>query len=207
MRGATLRAGFSVREPWTRLEHGQPAFPGDPPLSITPHHTVASAGYHVSLLTLGSGLLTLYSTLIRAAHHRMDALREASILLSDSVAVSLREESAAQRMTKIAAINEAGVNIISTLDLSRLTKLVATSASLIMEAESCVIRLLDSQTGKYGIRIRDRERHVDHLVIDEGPKLPRRHGPVPEAKSVFVRFSGQSSPRSDKPGGGGNLHQ
>jgi GGDEF domain-containing protein len=55
-------------------------------------------------------------------------------------------------MTKIAAINEAGINIISTLDLSRLLKLIATSASLIMEAESCVIRLLDSQTGKYGIR-------------------------------------------------------
>ena len=83
---------------------------------------------------------------------RIEGLREGSVLLSDSVGVSLREESAAQRMTKIAAINEAGINIISTLDLSRLLKLVATSASLILEAESCVIRLLDVQTGKYGIR-------------------------------------------------------
>ncbi|MBI5419324.1 MAG: diguanylate cyclase [Deltaproteobacteria bacterium] len=83
---------------------------------------------------------------------RMEALSEASALLSDAVGVSLREESAALRMTKIAAINEAGINIISTLDLSRLLKLVATSACLIMEAESCVIRLLDSQTGKYAIR-------------------------------------------------------
>ena len=66
--------------------------------------------------------------------------------------VSLREESAALRMTKIAAINEAGINIISTLDLSRLLKLVATSACLILEAETCVIRLLDPETGKYGIR-------------------------------------------------------
>ncbi len=86
------------------------------------------------------------------AGEKMEALGEAVLLLSDSVGVSLREETAAQRMTKIAAINEAGVNIISTLDLSRLLKLVATSASLIMEAESCVIRLLDSQSGKYGIR-------------------------------------------------------
>jgi GGDEF domain-containing protein len=86
------------------------------------------------------------------AAEKIEALREAVLLLSDSVGVSLREETAAQRMTKIAAINEAGINIISTLDLSRLLKLVATSASLIMEAESCVIRLLDSQTGKYGIR-------------------------------------------------------
>lgn len=86
------------------------------------------------------------------AAEKVEALREGSVLLSDSVGVSLREESATERMTKIAAINEAGINIISTLDLSRLLKLVATSASLILEAESCVIRLLDPQTGKYGIR-------------------------------------------------------
>jgi diguanylate cyclase (GGDEF)-like protein len=55
-------------------------------------------------------------------------------------------------MTKIAAINEAGVNIISTLDLPRLLKLVATSSCLIMEAETCIIRLLDPETGRYGIR-------------------------------------------------------
>ncbi len=83
---------------------------------------------------------------------RQAALVDVSTLLSDAVGTSLREESAALRMTKIAAINEAGVNIISTLDLSRLLKLVATSVCLIMEAETCVIRLLDPQTGKYGIR-------------------------------------------------------
>ncbi|HWS16213.1 MAG TPA: diguanylate cyclase [Candidatus Methylomirabilis sp.] len=83
---------------------------------------------------------------------RLSALADAAVLLSDAVGVSLREESAALRMTKIAAINEAGINIISTLDLSRLLKLVATSACLILEAETCVIRLLDPLTGKFGIR-------------------------------------------------------
>lgn len=86
------------------------------------------------------------------AEEKTAVLGEAVLLLSDSVGTSLREETTAQRMTKIAAINEAGINIISTLDISRLLKLVATSAALIMEAESCVIRLLDPQTGKYGIR-------------------------------------------------------
>ncbi len=86
------------------------------------------------------------------AEEKTAILGEAVLLLSDSVGVSLREETTADRMTKIAAINEAGINIISTLDISRLMKLVATSAALIMEAESCVIRLLDPQTGKYGIR-------------------------------------------------------
>ena len=83
---------------------------------------------------------------------RLAALGDAATWLSEAVGASLREESAALRMTKIAAINEAGVNIISTLDLSRLLKLIATSACLIMEAETCVIRLLDPHTGKYGIR-------------------------------------------------------
>jgi diguanylate cyclase (GGDEF)-like protein len=83
---------------------------------------------------------------------KLSVVTDAAVLLSDAVGVSLREESAALRMTKIAAINEAGINIISTLDLSRLLKLVATSACLILEAETCVIRLLDPETGKYGIR-------------------------------------------------------
>ncbi len=99
------------------------------------------------------GVLVIQSvTANGVAAEKMAALGEAVLLLSDSVGFSLREETAAQRMTKIAAINEAGINIISTLDLSRLLKLVATSSSLIMEAESCIIRVLDTQSGKYGIR-------------------------------------------------------
>ena len=82
----------------------------------------------------------------------IQAISDAADLLADTIGISLKEESAALRMTKIAAINEAGINIISTLDLSRLLKLVATSACLIMEAESCVIRLFDSRTGKFTIR-------------------------------------------------------
>ncbi len=86
------------------------------------------------------------------AKEKTEALGEGVLLLSDSIGVSLREETTAERMTKIAAINEAGINIIATLEITRLLHLVATSASLIMEAESCIIRLLDPQTGKYGIR-------------------------------------------------------
>ena len=80
------------------------------------------------------------------------AVFEAAKLMADTVGSLLREESVAMRMNKIAAINEAGVNIISTLDLSRLLKLVAASVCLLMEAYTCIIRLLDPETGKYGIR-------------------------------------------------------
>jgi diguanylate cyclase (GGDEF)-like protein len=83
---------------------------------------------------------------------KIAATGEAINQLADLVSIAIKEETISQRMTKIAAINEAGVNIISTLDLNRLLKLVATSVSLIMEAESCVLRLYDEESGKYTIR-------------------------------------------------------
>jgi len=49
---------------------------------------------------------------------RLAALTEAATWLSEAVGTSSGRSPAALRMTKIAAINEAGVNIISTLDLS-----------------------------------------------------------------------------------------
>jgi len=99
------------------------------------------------------GVLTLHAvTESGFSQEHQSAVYEAAKFLADAIGSSIREESVALRMTKIAAINEAGVNIISTLDLSQLLKLVATSACMIMEAEACIIRLLDTETGKYGIR-------------------------------------------------------
>ncbi|RMG60041.1 MAG: diguanylate cyclase [Deltaproteobacteria bacterium] len=94
--------------------------------------------------------------------------------LAGVVAMAIKEETISQRMTKIAAINEAGVNIISTLDLERLLNLVATSAALIMEAEICIVRLYDEDSGKYTIReyygmksdeVQKKVFHLDRLVV------------------------------------------
>ena len=99
------------------------------------------------------------------------AVSEAAKLLADTIGSSLREESVALRMTKIDAINEVGVNIISTLDLSQLLKLVATSTCRIMETEICIIRLFDQDTGKYGIRECHRsnaeEERKDLFLLDK----------------------------------------
>ncbi|MDH3258805.1 MAG: sensor domain-containing diguanylate cyclase, partial [Deltaproteobacteria bacterium] len=83
---------------------------------------------------------------------KLDAAGEAINQLADAISKELKEEMVSRRMTKIEAISEAGVNIIQTLDLGRLLKLIASSASLIMEAESCVLRLYDEESGKYTIR-------------------------------------------------------
>jgi len=131
------------------------------------------------------------------AGEKISAIADAAALLSDAVGVSLREESAALRMTKIAAINEAGINIISTLDLSRLLKLVATSACLILEAEVCVIRLLDPETGKYGIReyygMKTEGEQKDLFLMDKkAATMVLKGGP-----SVLVRDASQEPGWSD----------
>ncbi len=86
------------------------------------------------------------------SREKIEQVEEVVADLADMVALAVKEETISQRMTKIAAINEAGVNIISTLDLTRLIKLISTSAALIMEAEVCIIRLYDEDSGKYTIR-------------------------------------------------------
>ena len=99
------------------------------------------------------GVLVLHAvTESGFSEERQSAVSGAAKFLADTIGSSLREESVSIRMNKIAAINDVGVNIISTLDLSQLLKLVATSACMIMETEVCIIRLLDPETGKYGIR-------------------------------------------------------
>lgn len=83
---------------------------------------------------------------------KLDAAGEAINQLADAISIELKEEMVSRRLTKIEAISEAGVNIIQTLDLGRLLKLIASSASLIMEAKSCVLRLYDEESGKYTLR-------------------------------------------------------
>ncbi|MCL2103288.1 MAG: diguanylate cyclase [Syntrophorhabdaceae bacterium] len=83
---------------------------------------------------------------------RQFVISEVAKFLADVVGSSIREESVALRMTKMSAINEAGINIVSTLDIAKLLKLASATACMIMEAEACIIRLLDRETGKYSIR-------------------------------------------------------
>lgn len=50
------------------LEHGQPTFPFDPKLSVTTHNTVASIGYNIAQITLG----THQGTHLDAPYHFYD---------------------------------------------------------------------------------------------------------------------------------------
>lgn len=68
-------------------------------------------------------------------------LRDIGHHLSDAVKKAQKEDNANQRATKIEAINEAGINILSVLDMNKLLELVPPSAAMIMDADGCILRL------------------------------------------------------------------
>ena len=96
--------------------------------------------------------------------------------LGGTVLKTLREESSARQIMKISAISEAGVTIISARELGNLAQLIVAIAPMIMEAESCVLRLLDEESQKftvrdtYGIRGDETQKallHLDRMVAFE----------------------------------------
>jgi diguanylate cyclase (GGDEF)-like protein len=96
--------------------------------------------------------------------------------LGGAVLKTLREESSARQIMKISAISEAGVTIISARELGNLAQLIVAIAPMILEAESCVLRLLDEESQKFTVRdtfgIRGDETqkillHIDRLAAFE----------------------------------------
>lgn len=89
--------------------------------------------------------------------------------LGDAVLRTLREESSARKIMKISAISEAGITIISARELGNLAQMIVGIAPMIMEAESCVLRLLDEESQKFtvrdtfGIRGEETRKHLLHL--------------------------------------------
>ena len=58
----------------------------------------------------------------------------------------------ATRATKVGAINETGIRMISATDPAEVMRLGASGAAMVLEADHAVLRLQDEQTGRYVIR-------------------------------------------------------
>lgn len=120
-------------------------------------------------------------TVVYLSEKGLDARRvvfaeRAARQLGETVLQALREESTAQEILKVSAISEAGVTIISARELSNLVQLIVAITPMIMEAESCVLRLFDAETRRYTVRdlygirkdeIRKALLHLDRLVAFE----------------------------------------
>ena len=56
------------------------------------------------------------------------------------------------RATKLGAINETGIRMVSTTDPAEVLRLGASGAAMVLEADHAVLRLQDEETGRYVIR-------------------------------------------------------
>ena len=56
------------------------------------------------------------------------------------------------RATKIGAINETGIRLVSSRDLAEVARLATSSAVFILEADHAILRLQDAETRRFVIR-------------------------------------------------------
>ncbi len=68
-------------------------------------------------------------------------LRDIGRHLSTAIHSARKEDSAYLRATRMEAVHEAGVNLLSITDLDKLLELIPPSASMIMDADGCILRL------------------------------------------------------------------
>ncbi|MCH2171224.1 sensor domain-containing diguanylate cyclase [Myxococcota bacterium] len=85
----------------------------------------------------------------RAAEELLLALGAAA---AEGIAREQRELSASMRAAKIAALNEAGIRLIASGDSPEVTRLGASEAAMVFQADHAILRLQDEETGRYVIR-------------------------------------------------------
>jgi GAF domain-containing protein len=81
-----------------------------------------------------------------------EGLLEIAAATADAVAQADREARMSSRAAKVGAINEMGIRMLSATDLAEVTRLATSSGAMILEADHAVLRLQDTETGRYVIR-------------------------------------------------------
>jgi GAF domain-containing protein len=81
-----------------------------------------------------------------------ETLLEIAAAAADEIAKASREARISARATQVAAINEAGLRMISARDPAEVARLATSSGALILGADHAVLRLQDPETRRYVIR-------------------------------------------------------
>lgn len=85
----------------------------------------------------------------RALH---ETLLEIAAAAAEEIAQAEREARMAAQNTKIGAINEAGIRLVSARETTEVCRQATSSGALILEADHAVLRLQDPETRRYVIR-------------------------------------------------------
>ncbi len=81
-----------------------------------------------------------------------ETLLEIAAAAADEIAQARREAQMSIRATKVSAINEAGIRLISARDTNEVASLSTSSGALILEADHAILRLQDPESRRYVIR-------------------------------------------------------
>ncbi len=115
-----------------------------------------SLAYAAMPLIAGDSLVGVLS--IQAGGERLrgraaeETLLEIAAAAAEEIAQAEREARMATRSTKMSAINETGIRMLSTMDTAEVVRLATSSAAMILDADHAVLRLADEESGRYVIR-------------------------------------------------------
>lgn len=133
------------------------------------------AEQHIFPLEAAGRKLGVASVVCTAAERlspvRLDMVRRRIQRLAEAIETTCREEALLRRMTRIAAINEFGVILVSVRNPEELPSLATAMASFIMGTEGCILRLREEETGDFTVRdaygLRDEGSRKDLLRLDD----------------------------------------
>ncbi len=114
-------------------------------------------GYAALPLVAGDaclGVLSIQSsgTRGRSARALRETLLEIAAAAAEEIAQAEREARISSRATKVSAINESGIRLISTREPAEVARLTTSSGALILEADHAVLRLQDPESRRFVIR-------------------------------------------------------
>lgn len=81
-----------------------------------------------------------------------ERLLEIAAAAADTIAQARREARMSTRATKIGAINETGIRLVSSRDIAEVARLATSSAVFVLEADHAILRLQDPETRRFVIR-------------------------------------------------------
>jgi GAF domain-containing protein len=81
-----------------------------------------------------------------------EMLLEMASAAAEEIADAEREARIAARATKVGAINEMGIRMVSERDTNEVLRLATSAAAMVLEADHALLRLQDEETGHYVIR-------------------------------------------------------
>jgi diguanylate cyclase (GGDEF)-like protein len=99
-----------------------------------------------------AGLVTLQASTDTVRQHLEETLAEIAEAVAEELIHAERESRIAERANKAAAINEAGIRMISTTDPAEVLRLGTSEATMVLDSDHAVLRLQDEETRRFVIR-------------------------------------------------------